>query len=70
MAKLILVSSETPLLQDGLKWKKKSCEVVTGQNSDLEDPESCTGATIISTHSSDLAKLNPKCRINYSNYLY
>ena len=27
------------------------------------------GATRISTRSSDLAKLNPKCHLNYSNYL-
>ena len=32
---------------------------MTGQNSD-------PGATIISTRSSDLAKLNPKCPMNYS----
>ena len=27
------------------------------------------GAIIISTRSSDLAKLNPKCQMNFLNYL-
>ena len=41
---------------------------MTGQNSDSGGgtPNLVQGATMISTRSSDLAKLNPKCYMNYS----
>ena len=43
---------------------------MTGQV-ELDSGESiCVqGATIISAESPDLAKLNPKCQMNYLNYL-
>ena len=47
----------------------RTCDHVTDEKLDSGDSESCTGATIISARSSDLAKLNPKCHMNYSNYL-
>ena len=39
---------------------------MTGQNSDPGTLNLAQGATIISTRSSDLAKLNLKCHVNYS----
>ena len=43
---------------------------MTGR-AELDSGESISvqGATIISARSPDLAKLNPKCHMNYSNYL-
>ena len=41
----------------GQVWKSGSSKFEMGQ------------ATIIPSRSSDLAKLNPKCHMNYSNYL-
>ena len=59
LAKLIFPSSETRLVQNGRGGKRGRLIEV--------DSESCTGGN--HTRSSDLAKLNPKCHMNYSNYL-
>ena len=50
-------------------WRKRGSVIeVTSQVASVWNGgvHSCTGGTIIFTLSSDLAKLNPKCHMNYS----